>query len=66
MKLTYPILMAVTLIGLSGCNAKTAAMEKQLADVQTQNTGLEARIVQLESRVQALEASLPEDNSGDQ
>ena len=60
------ILMAAALIGMSGCGAKTAAVEKQLADVQTQNTVLEARITQLEGRVQALEASLPEDNVTDQ
>ena len=67
MKSICLILLAATLTGLSGCSGtKTAAMAKQLTDVQAQNTALEARITQLEGRVQALEASLPEDNVTDQ
>ncbi len=67
MKPTPLILIAAGLIVLTGCGgARTAAMEKQLADVQARNTALEDRITQLEGRVQALEASLPEDSTADQ
>jgi cell division protein FtsB len=66
MKLVYIALTAAALIGLAGCSgAKTAALEKQLADVKAENAALEGRIAQLEGRVQAIEASLPDDDSSD-
>jgi len=63
-KPAFLILAAIGLVSLAGCSgAKTSALEQQVADLQAKNAALEARVTQLETQVQAITASLPEDNS---
>ena len=61
MKCLISIALIVSTLPLAGCGPSQSALQAQMAAVQADNKILQERVTQLEARVQAIEASLPED-----